>query len=173
MKNMEATFTNWLKKRSKLNIENIETCISDLQIRFIVNGVRWDFNYNDKINDYELILKKEYIRLSDIFTKEVMIQLLNNYTVNIYKEDINFLDLKERIIEATNNNDNIYLREIYAKLVGNKKFIKIVNNINAICLLEGENPISDYSYIITKELHELGRVKYGNDTWNENIYNPK
>jgi len=85
---------------------------------------------------------------------------------------MNLINYKKSILDAINRNDNQDLRTTYAKLVGNARLTQAIAHINALCILENENPISDYTHKITSELHELGRKKYGVINWNNNIYNP-
>jgi hypothetical protein len=78
----------------------------------------------------------------------------------------------DTVAKWIDENDNMAVRILMAKLIGNKRLIEIVKAINNIIDYEKHNAIYDYSREIENRLHNLGRKKFGKDNWNKNIYNP-
>jgi len=79
---------------------------------------------------------------------------------------------KSKVAKWIDDNNNIEVRALMVKLVGDKRLTKVVDGINAIVNYETHNPISEYTQEIYTLLNNMGRKKYGENNWNTNIYNP-
>jgi hypothetical protein len=126
--------------------------------------------------DYlEIMTDKQAKDLYKYLSKKYKDVLDTNEEIAIEKDITEAKDLssyKSKVAKWTGENDNNSIRELMAKLVGDKRLTKVVDAINAIVEYEGHNPISEYTQGIYTLLNNMGRKKYGDDNWNSNIYNP-
>jgi len=92
--------------------------------------------------------------------------------INEMNEGVDLSKYKSKVAKWIDDNDNVEVRALMAKLVGDKRLIKVVDGINAIVDYETHNPIPKYTQDIYTLLNDMGRKKYGKDNWDSNIYNP-
>ncbi|TDT66940.1 hypothetical protein EDC55_1306 [Allofrancisella inopinata] len=82
----------------------------------------------------------------------------------------NLKDFAEVFADMTEKNQHMESLLLMAKLVENERIIEVVKAINNIIAYENFNPIASYRDKIYAQINELGRQKYGQDSWDKNIY---